>query len=72
MARLFTVCVSAHVIPHVGRDFAGQQVFECDFVGMRFSRQCESDLIRWVRISAKRRFGQDTQVIFLHIEGLDQ
>jgi hypothetical protein len=72
MARLFTVVVTASVIPHVGRDFAGQQVYECDFAGIRFSRQNEADLIHWVRVAAKNRYGKDTQVIFLHTERQDQ
>jgi hypothetical protein len=72
MARLFTVVVSSHIIPHVGRDFAGQQVYECDFAGIRFSRQHEEDLIHWVRIAARNRYGRDTQVIFLHTEGNEQ
>jgi hypothetical protein len=66
MTRLYTVRVSAHIIPHVGRDFAGQQVYETDFAGLRFSRQNEADLVHWVRVAAKRRFGPTTQVIFLH------
>jgi hypothetical protein len=68
MSRLFTVEVAAHVVQNVGRDFAPQQVWECDFAGIHFSRENEADLIKWVRVAARNTFGKDTQVIFLHTE----
>jgi hypothetical protein len=68
MARLYTVRIDHHVIPHVGKDFAGQDVYETEFAGLHFSRQHEIDLIHWVRIAARNRYGRDTQVIFLHTE----
>jgi hypothetical protein len=60
------------MIPHVGRDFAGQQVYTCEFAGIHFSRHCETDLIKWVRVAAKRVYGPDTQIIFLHEDGKDE
>jgi hypothetical protein len=65
MARLFTVVISTGTAQRAGTDDI-QDIYECDFAGLHFSRQHEFDLIHWVRIAARNAYGRDTQVIFLH------
>lgn len=69
MARLFTVEVTTHIDQNVSRNFSCQQVYECDFAGIHFSRDNEAMMKYWVRVAARNRYGKDTQVIFLHTEG---
>jgi hypothetical protein len=67
VARLFTV----HVITYTAQnplDGMTHRAYEADFVGLHFSRARETDLKHWVRRAARRVYGPDTQIIFLHTE----
>lgn len=39
--------------------------YEADFAGLHFSRIDIADVKHWVRIAARNRYGNDSQVIFL-------
>jgi hypothetical protein len=68
MARLFTVPVTMYTAQNP-LDGKTHRAYEADFAGIHFSRASEADLKHWVRVAARRIYGPDTQVIFLHIEG---
>lgn len=72
MARLFTVKVSYSIVPNAVHYMRPQNIYECEFAGLHFSREREADLILWVRVAAQHAYGKDTQVIFLHTERLEQ
>jgi hypothetical protein len=71
ITRLFTVTIESGQASFAGAD-TQVTIHECDFAGIHFSRYDESDLIKWVRVAAKRIYGPHTQVIFLRIERDDQ
>lgn len=67
MARLFTVVITecvAHRLT-VGDDSVFT-FYETDFAGIHFSRTDERDVMYWVRVAARKRYGKNSQVIFLH------
>lgn len=65
MPRLFTVVITECVAHRVGS--ATRFVFyETDFAGIHFSRTDEREVMKWVRVAARNRYGKDSQVIFLH------
>ena len=68
MTRLFTVEVVSYAAQNP-LDGLMHKAYEADFGGIHFSRARESDLRHWVRIAAKRIYGKDTQVIFVHRKG---
>lgn len=66
MTRLFTVVVSVQASTDTTHGFTEHVAYECEFAGIHFSRAREADLRHWVRVAARRVYGPDTQVIFLH------
>lgn len=64
MPRLFTV----HIVRCEGIQLPSRERFtyyEAEFAGQHFSRFTADEIKRWVRVSARNRFGKETQVIFL-------
>lgn len=64
MPRLFTVVIARCE----GTRLPSRERFtyyETDFAGIHFSRTDIADVKHWVRVAARKRYGPETQIIFL-------